>query len=229
MMKWKNDRASSSHQSLITHVFPVSWLSKFKKKKRDSIPPTPLMPERRFSSRGDCPDHYCNSSFNGKTPRREEPKKDPEFKKLKRRDSSEERESSVHNVFHQECSQKKKKRRRRRKQRVKLGVHYSPRNECKIKSLEETKKGKMKNVERKGKNNKTGSFERFAMVKSSFDPEQDFKDSMAEMITKMGIKSPEDLEELLACYLTLNCDHHHHIIIKAFREVWFQLNQDYSG
>nr|GMD10307.1 transcription repressor OFP5 [Ipomoea batatas] len=41
MMKWKKDRASasassSSHHSLITHVFPVSWFSKFKQKNLSS-------------------------------------------------------------------------------------------------------------------------------------------------------------------------------------------------
>ncbi|XP_019169392.1 PREDICTED: transcription repressor OFP5 [Ipomoea nil] len=121
------------------------------------------------------------------------------------------------------------RRRRRRKQGVKVGA-YSPRTtakiECKIKALEDMKRSKMKMKGKRGNDDRT-AFDSFAVVKSSFNPEQDFKDSMVEMITQIGIKQPEELEELLACYLTLNCDQYHHIIINVFRQVWFELNQAY--
>ncbi|CAI0475680.1 unnamed protein product [Linum tenue] len=64
----------------------------------------------------------------------------------------------------------------------------------------------------------------FAVVKSSYDPQNDFRESMVEMIEEMGIRKAEDLEELLACYLTLNSDEYHELIIKVFRQVWFDVN-----
>ncbi|KAL0442605.1 UNVERIFIED_CONTAM: Transcription repressor OFP5 [Sesamum latifolium] len=67
-------------------------------------------------------------------------------------------------------------------------------------------------------------FDSFAVVKSSFKPQQDFRDSMVEMIRAKRIRQPEELQELLACYLTLNHDGHHELIIKVFQEVWFELN-----
>lgn len=69
--------------------------------------------------------------------------------------------------------------------------------------------------------------ESFAVVKSSLDPQKDFRDSMIEMIMEKGISQPEELEELLACYLTLNSDEYHDLIIKVFRQVWFGLNRAY--
>ncbi|GAB2227186.1 hypothetical protein Droror1_Dr00008998 [Drosera rotundifolia] len=66
--------------------------------------------------------------------------------------------------------------------------------------------------------------ESFAIVKSSKDPQRDFKDSMVEMIRENDIKGSKELEELLACYLELNSDEYHDVIIKVFKQVWFDLN-----
>ncbi|KAG6416674.1 hypothetical protein SASPL_124109 [Salvia splendens] len=63
----------------------------------------------------------------------------------------------------------------------------------------------------------------FAVVKSSFNPQQDFRDSMVEMIQEKGIRHREELQELLAFYLTLNSDQHHDLIINVFQQVWFEL------
>ncbi|MCD7471780.1 hypothetical protein HAX54_012448 [Datura stramonium] len=119
---------------------------------------------------------------------------------------------------------------RRRRHGVKVGA-YSPRSpakmECRIKALEDMKKAKMK-MRQKTKERSGGDrtvFDSYAVMKSSFDPFSDFRDSMIEMITQRGIKNSEELEELLACYLTLNCDEYHDLIIKVFRQVWFELNQ----
>jgi uncharacterized protein (TIGR01568 family) len=65
------------------------------------------------------------------------------------------------------------------------------------------------------------------MVKCSFNPQQDFRDSMLEMIKEKRIRRPEELEELLACYLTLNSDEYHDLIIEVFRQVWFDLTQSW--
>ncbi|PIN11481.1 hypothetical protein CDL12_15919 [Handroanthus impetiginosus] len=65
----------------------------------------------------------------------------------------------------------------------------------------------------------------FAIVKASFDPARDFKDSMMEMIVENNIRSSKELEDLLACYLSLNSNQYHEIIIRAFEEVWFNMPQ----
>lgn len=139
--------------------------------------------------------------------------------------------------------------RKRRKLRGRI-KSYSPRiapkTECKIKALEDMKKAKMM----KKKKNERGpadttteravrnttkekafgditTFESYAVIKNSLNPRQDFRESMIEMIVEKGIERPEELEELLACYLTLNYDEYHDLIVKVFREVWLELNELY--
>lgn len=63
----------------------------------------------------------------------------------------------------------------------------------------------------------------FAVVKSSFDPQRDFRESMVEMIVENNIRASKDLEDLLACYLSLNSDEYHELIIKVFKQIWFDL------
>ncbi|KAK1412727.1 hypothetical protein QVD17_34204 [Tagetes erecta] len=65
--------------------------------------------------------------------------------------------------------------------------------------------------------------ESFAIVKSSFDPQKDFMESMKEMIVENNLRRSEDLEHLLACYLSLNSDEYHDVIVKAFEQIWFTL------
>ncbi|XP_073025709.1 transcription repressor OFP5 [Primulina eburnea] len=105
---------------------------------------------------------------------------------------------------------------------------YSPRTECKIKALEDMKKSRKmlkKKVPKRQVVEGGTMFDGFAVVKSSFNLQQDFRESMIEMIMEKGIRQTEELEELLACYLTFNCDEYHHLIIKVFRQVWFELNR----
>ncbi|GMH23133.1 hypothetical protein Nepgr_024976 [Nepenthes gracilis] len=66
--------------------------------------------------------------------------------------------------------------------------------------------------------------ESFAIVKSSFDPQNDFRESMVEMIEQNNIRASKDLEDLLACYLSLNSDEYHDLIIQVFKQIWFDLN-----
>ncbi|GMI64476.1 ovate family protein 1, ARABIDOPSIS THALIANA OVATE FAMILY PROTEIN 1 [Hibiscus trionum] len=63
-----------------------------------------------------------------------------------------------------------------------------------------------------------------AVVKSSVDPERDFRESMVEMIVENNIRRSKELEELLASYLSLNSDENHEVIIKVFKQIWFDLN-----
>ncbi|EEF28078.1 transcription repressor OFP2 [Ricinus communis] len=62
-----------------------------------------------------------------------------------------------------------------------------------------------------------------AIVKSSCDPQKDFRESMLEMIVENNIRASKDLEDLLACYLSLNSDEYHDLIIKVFKQIWFDL------
>lgn len=59
------------------------------------------------------------------------------------------------------------------------------------------------------------------VLKASKDPRRDFRESMVEMISQYNIRESNDLEELLACYLLLNSDDHHHLIINVFKQIWF--------
>lgn len=121
--------------------------------------------------------------------------------------------------------------RRRAKQHSKVRIN-SPRTPskveiCKIKALEDIRKSKLK-MKKKAEERpaeETAGLDSFAMVKRSFNPQQDFRDSMLEMIMEKRMSRPEELEELLACYLTLNADEYHDLIIKVFRQVWFDLNK----
>ncbi|KAI3927145.1 hypothetical protein MKX01_029913 [Papaver californicum] len=63
----------------------------------------------------------------------------------------------------------------------------------------------------------------FAIIKSSFDPQRDFRESMVEMIVENNLRKSGDLEELLACYLLLNSNEYHDIIVQVFQQIWFDL------
>ncbi|KAI5079060.1 hypothetical protein GOP47_0006731 [Adiantum capillus-veneris] len=69
-------------------------------------------------------------------------------------------------------------------------------------------------------------FDSFAVVKCSYDPKQDFKQSMVEMIFEKDLNSSHDMVELLQCYLTLNPSRYHDTIVKVFTEVWSEVFQD---
>ncbi|KAJ8550739.1 hypothetical protein K7X08_000109 [Anisodus acutangulus] len=78
-------------------------------------------------------------------------------------------------------------------------------------------------VNRKSVSSRRSVGESFAVVKSSKDPQRDFKESMVDMIVENNIRTSKDLEELLACYLSLNSDHYHDLIIKVFKQIWFDI------
>ncbi|EOA39079.1 hypothetical protein CARUB_v10011767mg [Capsella rubella] len=63
----------------------------------------------------------------------------------------------------------------------------------------------------------------FAVIKSSLDPMKDFRESMVEMISENKIRASNDLEDLLACYLTLNPKEYHDLIIKVFVQIWLEV------
>lgn len=65
--------------------------------------------------------------------------------------------------------------------------------------------------------------ESFAIVLTSVDPERDFRESMVEMIVENKMKEQKDLEDLLACDLSLNSSEYHDTIIKASEKTWLHL------
>jgi uncharacterized protein (TIGR01568 family) len=68
-------------------------------------------------------------------------------------------------------------------------------------------------------------YESLVVVKTSSDPERELAESMSEMVVANGIRSSEDLEELLACYLALNAAEHHRAVVAAFRRIWLLLDK----
>lgn len=106
---------------------------------------------------------------------------------------------------------------------------FSPRasEKCRVKAIEDLKKAKLRAREHKlGKESADGGKENesFAVVKCSSDPQKDFRDSMIEMIMENGINHPDELKELLVCYLRLNSDEYHDMIINVFQQVHSDLN-----
>jgi uncharacterized protein (TIGR01568 family) len=65
--------------------------------------------------------------------------------------------------------------------------------------------------------------ESVAVVKSSYDPYKDFRESMIEMIVEKDVQETGDLEELLQCYLSLNEVEYHTVIVNVFTDVWREL------
>ncbi|XP_050901770.1 transcription repressor OFP5 [Lathyrus oleraceus] len=120
--------------------------------------------------------------------------------------------------------------RRKQKHSSKVRVH-SPKMAtkveiCKIKAIQDKKKAKLKMKEEEEIVEETEQgLDSFAVVKCSLDPQQDFRDSMIEMIKEKQISQPEEMEELLACYLSLNSNEYHDVIIKVFRQVWLCMSQ----
>lgn len=99
---------------------------------------------------------------------------------------------------------------------------FSPRS-CRVKAIEDLKKAKLRAREHDG-----GGIS-YAVVKCSSDPQKDFRDSMVEMIKENGIiNQPEELKELLVCYLTLNTDEYHDMIINVFKQVQIGLSLNIS-
>ncbi|XP_019180507.1 PREDICTED: transcription repressor OFP8-like [Ipomoea nil] len=72
---------------------------------------------------------------------------------------------------------------------------------------------------RRRKNEEAAVKDSFAVVKRSSDPYGDFRASMLEMILEKQMFGAKDLEKLLECFLSLNSNHHHGVIIHVFTEI----------
>lgn len=58
-----------------------------------------------------------------------------------------------------------------------------------------------------------------AMEKCSYDPREDFRESMMEMITVNRLRDAKDLRSLLNYYMSMNSDEYHSLILEIFHEV----------
>ncbi|KAJ1693557.1 hypothetical protein LUZ63_010255 [Rhynchospora breviuscula] len=70
--------------------------------------------------------------------------------------------------------------------------------------------------------------ESVVVVKESEDPLGDFRRSMLQMIVEKEIVDKEDLSELLRQFLALNSPQHHHLILRAFAEIWEEIFMGYD-
>nr|POE63954.1 putative transcription repressor ofp9 [Quercus suber] len=57
-----------------------------------------------------------------------------------------------------------------------------------------------------------------ALEKCSYDPREDFRESMVEMIMTNRIQDPKDLRSLLNYYVSMNSDEYHGTILEVFHE-----------
>lgn len=58
-----------------------------------------------------------------------------------------------------------------------------------------------------------------AMEKSSYDPRQDFRESIEQMIRTNRIYEPRNLRRLLDYYVSMNSEEHQSVILEVFYEV----------
>ncbi|XP_062205497.1 transcription repressor OFP8-like [Phragmites australis] len=70
--------------------------------------------------------------------------------------------------------------------------------------------------------------ESVAVVKESADPLADFRRSMLQMIVEKEIVGGAELRDLLHRFLSLNSPHHHHLILRAFAEIWEEVFAGYE-
>ncbi|KAI3976438.1 hypothetical protein MKX01_008296 [Papaver californicum] len=58
-----------------------------------------------------------------------------------------------------------------------------------------------------------------ALDKYSYDPREDIRESMVEVITSNQIEEARDLRKLLNCYISMNSAEYRSIILEIFHEV----------
>ncbi|KAK4588474.1 hypothetical protein RGQ29_019464 [Quercus rubra] len=57
------------------------------------------------------------------------------------------------------------------------------------------------------------------LEKCSYDPREDFGESMVEMIMTNRFQDPKDLRTILNYYVSMNSDEYHGTILEVFHEV----------
>lgn len=82
-----------------------------------------------------------------------------------------------------------------------------------------------RHVERRKQQNREGTkfVVMLAMEKSSYDPREDFRESMMEIITANRLQDAKDLRSLLNYYISMNSNEYHSLILEVFHEVCYNL------
>ncbi|PKA58327.1 hypothetical protein AXF42_Ash013833 [Apostasia shenzhenica] len=73
---------------------------------------------------------------------------------------------------------------------------------------------------RKAKKQSSASTESVAVVKETSEPYSEFRDSMVQMIVENELYAWDELNDLLHRFLSLNSPRHHHLILRAFTDLW---------
>ncbi|EYU28123.1 hypothetical protein MIMGU_mgv1a025991mg [Erythranthe guttata] len=250
----KKSSSSPSRTPIISRVFPVSWFSKLKQKSvGPEIKPAKKQQRRkrdfpqagrrvaRFYDDSDD-DAYLRLSFRKET-RTEDDNASGTNPICFKGFGSREMEAQTRKDHKRSTKQfegrddslteagkiEKNGGSRSRKTEQNRAKACSVKKENRIKVLEEKKKVKKKFKKREAKEQEGGDsrtvFDSCAVRKCSFNPQQDFRESMVEMIVEKRIQRPEELEELLVSYLTLNSDVYHNLIIKVFQQVWLEISR----
>lgn len=124
--------------------------------------------------------------------------------------------SSTTTINGQDCIEKVIKGLRLEKERL----FFEPEETSSILDFQESKNiSTSTNVVNEGNN--IISF--FSLGLDSKDPFVDFRESMEEMVEAYGIQDWESLEELLTCYLKVNCKSNHGYIVGAFVDLLVNL------
>lgn len=78
-----------------------------------------------------------------------------------------------------------------------------------------------RHVERRRQQNREGTkfVVMVAMEKCSYDPREDFRESMMEMITVSRLQEAKDLRSLLNYYVSMNSEDYRSLILEVFHEV----------
>ncbi|KAF7121470.1 hypothetical protein RHSIM_Rhsim13G0149700 [Rhododendron simsii] len=81
----------------------------------------------------------------------------------------------------------------------------------------------------RGENSSTKFIVMLAMEKSSYDPREDFRESIVEMITANKIYEPKDLRRLLNCYVSMNSEEYRGTILEIYGCTFIRQDRTWLG
>ncbi|MCE3215025.1 hypothetical protein HAX54_000577 [Datura stramonium] len=88
-----------------------------------------------------------------------------------------------------------------------------------IREREEAKNEERRRRRRAERDEKTKFIVMIAMEKSSYDPREDFRESIEQMIIANRICDPKDLRRLLNYYVSMNAEEYRGVILEVFHQV----------
>ncbi|KAH0744053.1 hypothetical protein KY290_032046 [Solanum tuberosum] len=89
-----------------------------------------------------------------------------------------------------------------------------------IREREEAKNEEMRRRRRRAERDERTKFiVMIAMEKSSYDPREDFRESIEQMIIANRICDPKDLRRLLNYYVSMNAEEYRGVILEVFHQV----------